>query len=761
MSDVLHLQLVPNEYIECVDDAGGGRWEAIGARGAFDCIADRAFPMPGGWYRFSARMAARSGELIGPAFAPEYVSGAPGERRVPLPPASRIDGSRIVRFGADVRSLRFEPSLSTCEFLMDDVRLRRVGRVGAFFDMFRSLFVRRRGKRARAALVRDALQRVLSGGLRSLGGWLYTEYAATQPEQSADTYAEWVRLFDSPATASQASTDRRLSALQRRPLISIVMPVYNTDRTWLRACIESVRAQQYPHWELCIADDASPAAHVRQVLDAYVAKDPRIRVAYRPQNGHISAASNTALDLVRGEFVALLDHDDELHPSALLAIAEASNAHPSWRMMFTDEDKIDTRGYRYDPYFKADFNYDLFLGQNCVSHLGVYSTELLREVGGFQLGMEGSQDWDLALRCVERLSRDEIGHIPAVLYHWRAIPGSTALASDQKSYAQDAGYKAVSSHLSRVSQGATVQPVSGLPGNYRVKYPAPDPLPRVSLIVPTRDRLSLLKMCVDSIVEKTQYDNFEIIIVDNGSVESETLDYFRTVVADPRVRVIHYPHAFNYSAINNFAASHTGAELIGLVNNDIEAISGEWLTEMVSQAVRPGVGCVGALLYYPNDTVQHAGVITGFGGVAGHGHHGHPRGGLGYFGRLALVQEYSAVTAACLLVRRSVYEEVGGLDEALMVAFNDVDFCLRVGAAGYRNVWTPYAALYHHESASRGNEDTPEKIARFESEIHFMRERWGTSLDFDPAYNVNLSLNTTPFALAFPPRHAAAATARP
>jgi GT2 family glycosyltransferase len=752
MSDVIAFQLIPNEQIERVADGGVGHWEAIGNSGSFDCIAPGSFPLAGGWYRFSSRVITRGGELVGPVFYPDYGFGAIEGARVPLPFIPETGGSCLLRFGSNVQSLRFKPSLAVSQFELDDVRLQRVGRGGAFADMFKSLFERAPGKRARLSLIKHALQRFVSGGPRSLGDWLYAAYSGADQVEPADTYAEWIKFYDRDGAAQRRSIELRIAALKHRPLISIVMPVYNTDRMWLRACIESVRAQHYPHWELCIADDASPAPHVKAVLDEYMARDPRIRVAYRPQNGHISAASNTALELAKGEFVALLDHDDELHPNALLAVAEAVNEHPSWRMMFSDEDKVDTRGRRYEPYFKPDFNYDLFLGQNCVSHLGIYSTQLLRDVGGFLLGMEGSQDWDLALRCVERLSRDEIGHIPQVLYHWRAIPGSTALSGDQKSYAHDAGYKAVTAHLARVSPGATVVPVMGLPGNYRVRYPVPSPEPRVSLIVPTRDRLHLLKMCVDSILAKTDYKNFEILIVDNGSVEVETLGYFREVVSDDRVRVLSYPHPFNYSAINNFAAANTDAEIVGLVNNDIEAISPGWLSEMVSQAVRANVGCVGALLYYPNDTVQHAGVVTGFGGVAGHGHHAHPRGGLGYFGRLALVQEYSAVTAACLLVRRSIFEEVGGLDESLQVAFNDVDFCLRVRAAGYRNLWTPFAALYHHESASRGTEDTPAKVARFESEIRFMRERWGDSLDADPAYNPNLSLNTTPFALAFPPR---------
>lgn len=753
MSDVIDFQLSPHQRIERVGQEDQHQWHALGNDGSFDCVAPNAFPLAGGWYRVDAKFLSRGGELVQPVLYPDYGFGAIEGTRVRLPFLSTGGHSCVVRFVSGVHSLRLNPSIAMCEFEIDGFRLQQIGKAQALTNMFKGLWRKTGGRRARVSITVQAVRALLSGGPRQLGDWLYGAYVGVEQEDAPDTYTQWLGLYDRTNAVRDRSIGSRLDKLQNKPLISVVMPVYNTDRTWLRACIESVRAQHYQNWELCIADDASPATHVRSVLDDYVAHDPRIRVEYRDKNGHISAASNTGLDMARGEFVALLDHDDELHPMALLVMAEAIDANPQWQMIYSDEDKIDTRGRRYDPYFKADFNYELFLGQNCVSHLGVYNTSLLREIGGFQLGMEGSQDWDLALRCVERLRSDQIGHVAAVLYHWRAIPGSTALSGDQKSYAHDAGYKAVTAHLARVASGATAEPVAGLPGNYRIRYPVTFPEPRVSLIVPTRDRVHLLKMCVTSILQKTEYKNYEILVVDNGSVEAETLDYFASLVDHPLVRVLPYPHPFNYSAINNFAVAHTEADVVGLVNNDIEAIGPDWLTEMVSHAVRPGVGCVGAMLYYPNDTVQHAGVILGFGGIAGHGHHAHPRGSLGYFGRLALVQDYSAVTAACLLVRREVYNEVGGLDESLKVAFNDVDFCLRVRAAGYRNVWTPAAELYHHESASRGHEDTPEKVARFESEILFMRNRWGDALDQDPAYNPNLSVNTTPFALAFPPRN--------
>jgi glycosyltransferase involved in cell wall biosynthesis len=754
MQNAVTLDLVPNEQIARIEDGqGNSYWRATGNDGHFLCpAAPGTFPLPGGWYRLDLSLRRRQGKLVSPMLYPDYGLGALESMRIHLPFVSRGSDHCIVRFTSAVSSIRLDPSASVCEFDCTPPVLTRMGRSAAFLGLLAGVLAEQSSVRAKLGRLFVGVKKLATHGLSGFGDWLYNSYVGTGGGEVTASYQDWIELYERDFPIDDRSVDLRLAALHRNPRFSVVMPVYNTDEKWLRACIDSVLSQDYPHWELCIADDASPAPHVRFVLDEYVAKDERIRVAYRAANGHISAASNTALDMATGDFVALLDHDDELHPKALLAMAEAIDSHRQWRMIYSDEDKIDTEGRRYEPYFKADWNYDLFLAQNCVCHLGVYDTALLREIGGFRLGIEGSQDWDLALRCVERLRPDEIGHVPAILYHWRAIPGSTALSADQKSYAQDTGREAVSAHLARVYPDAQVENIAGQPGNYRIRYSLPTPSPKVTLIVPTRDRVDLLRMCVSSILSITQYDNFEILVVDNGSVEEETLAYFASLADEPRVRVLPYPHRFNYSAINNFAAAHTDADIIGLVNNDIEAISPDWLHEMASHAWRPEIGAVGALLYYPNDTVQHAGVVTGIGGVAGHVHHGFPRGSLGYFSRMALVQNLSAVTAACLLIRRSVYEQVGGLDEQLEVAFNDVDFCLRVREAGYRNLWTPFAALYHHESASRGYENTPEKWARFQKEAFFMQTRWGSALKHDPAYNPNLSLTTAPYHLAFPPR---------
>lgn len=562
------------------------------------------------------------------------------------------------------------------------------------------------------------------------------------------TYEGWIARFDTMTEELRAQMRQEIEAMPRKPLISVVMPTYNTPKRLLRAAIESVRRQVYPHWELCIADDASTRPHVKRLLQRYMKADPRIRVAFRSTNGHISASSNTALELARGDYVALLDHDDELAEQALYHVASAINDHPDVRVIYSDEDKIDLDGERSDPHFKPGWNPDLLHSQNYISHLGVYATELVREVGGFRVGYEGSQDHDLLLRCVARCGDHEIVHVPRVLYHWRVLEGSTALDASEKSYAQQAGIRALQDYFDAQDSEARVGP--GLaPNTYRVRYPIPEPAPRVSLLIPTRDRLSLVRTCVESILEKTTYPNYEVVILDNQSVEQETLDWLDEISRDERVRVLSYNHLFNFSAINNFGARHATGEILGLINNDIEVISPDWLTEMVSHACRPEIGCVGAKLYYDNDTIQHAGVILGLGGVAGHSHKYFPRDAPGYFARLLLVQNLSAVTAACMLVRKSVYEEVGGLNERdLKIAFNDVDFCLKVHAAGYRNLWTPYAELYHHESLSRGAEDTPEKQARFTLEIQYMREKWGEILMRDPAYNCNLTTYREDFSIA-------------
>ncbi|ACX96324.1 glycosyltransferase family 2 protein [Halothiobacillus neapolitanus] len=576
---------------------------------------------------------------------------------------------------------------------------------------------------------------------------LYNQTFDTRP--GAIAYDQWIEQVEQAQLPTQATVQAFLSSQSTPVIISIVMPVYNTPEKYLRLCIDSVRAQSYPHWELCIADDKSPQPHVKKVLDEYIKKDKRIKVVYRPQNGHISKASNSALKLATGEYVALLDHDDALPEHALYFMAQAIAEHPEAQILYSDEDKIDIHGQRSEPHFKSDWNPDLFYSQNYVSHLGVYKRELLQRINGFRTGVEGSQDQDLLLRCLPHVKAEQIIHIPKILYHWRTLEGSTAMASGEKSYTTDAGIKALSDFFEK-NGPAGIKIEQGLvPNTYRVHWPIPNPAPLVSLLIPTRDRKTITEIAVRSILDKTTYPNYEIIILDNGSEEPETLDWFAAIQQeDERVKVLRYDHPFNYSAINNFGAQHAKGSLIGLINNDVEVISPDWLTEMVSHALREDIGCVGAKLYYSNDTLQHAGVILGIGGVANHSHKNSKRDSPGYFARLIVAQNFSAVTAACLIIRKSVYDQVGGLDEVnLKVAFNDVDFCLKVREAGYRNLWTPYAELYHHESISRGTEDSPEKQARFRGEVEFMQSKWGDALKLDPFYSPNLTQDREDFSI--------------
>jgi GT2 family glycosyltransferase len=525
------------------------------------------------------------------------------------------------------------------------------------------------------------------------------------------------------------------------------MPVYNPELEHLRAAIESVCNQVYPFWELCIADDASTGDDVRDLLERVAARDARVKVTFRSTNGHIAAATNSAFELAEGEWIALLDHDDLLREHALAEVALALTSRPDAQLIYTDEDKINPAGRRVDPFFKPDYAPDLFRSQNYFNHLTAHRAENIRRVGGWRVGFEGSQDYDLTLRILETIPRSAVLHVPKVLYHWRAAEGSTARSGSEKSYAYDAGLRALTEHVARSGIDAEALPIEGLPF-YRIRYEVPTPAPLVSIIIPTKDRSDLLRVSIGSILEKTTYAPFEVVLVDNGSREPETFAYFEEAARDERVRVIAYPGPFNYSAINNHAVREAKGSLIALVNNDIEVITPEWLTEMVSQACRPEIGCVGAKLYYPNDAIQHAGVILGIGGVAGHSHKLFPRASLGYFARLRLPHNLSAVTGACLVVRREVFEEVGGLDEEkLAIAFNDVDFCLKVREAGYLNLFTPFAELYHHESVSRGLEDNPEKVQRFNAEVRTMIQRWGPLLTKDPFYSPHLTLEHEDFSI--------------
>lgn len=549
-------------------------------------------------------------------------------------------------------------------------------------------------------------------------------------------YAEWINRHENIDLKSQQEQSKKFDY---RPLISIAMPVYNVEIKWLEKCIDSVINQTYDNWELCISDDASTDSKIKKCLEAYEQKEPRIKVVFRKENGHISLATNSALEIATGEFVALLDNDDELSPHALFEVVKVLNERPELDMIYSDEDKIDAEGNRFDPHFKADWSPDTLMGNNYISHLGVYRSSIVKSLGGFRKGYEGSQDYDLVLRVTEQIPEDHIYHIDKVLYHWRTIPGSTASSGEAKSYIYDSGVKALTDALNRRGIKGTVHP-GLISGFYEVTYEVLQE-ELVSVIIPTKNGYDDLKLCVDSIIEKTSYPNYEIIIADNGSTDPKMQELFAEYKKqlDERfiVELIDIP--FNYSRINNLAAKKASGKYLLFLNNDTEVIEPNWMTTMVSYAQFDRIGCVGAKLYYPDDTTQHAGVLVGIGGVAGHALNNYDRTHCGYFGRLVIDVNYLAVTAACMMVKAADFKAVNGFDETLEVAFNDVDLCLKIYELGRYNVYAHQVELYHFESKSRGYEDTPEKQKRFAGEIKKMQDKWPVYIAHDPFYNDNLT----------------------
>ncbi|WP_180287727.1 glycosyltransferase [Azospirillum oleiclasticum] len=728
------MMLTPLHDVRVAD----GAFESTGVDPAFRLASDQGRP-PTGWCLLSFRVTETSVPLA-PLLYIDTGNGFGEGGTIRLPPVASGTVETVLLLPAETKGLRFDPTDRPARFAIDNVTVREIGKLqvlGRALGLYRG----RMG---------EAMRLLRENGLAVAKQKLVQEL---MPKGAALDYPTWVQLYDTLSPHDRGAIAEGIARLTRKPLISIVMPVYNTPDPYLRRALDTVIDQLYPHWELCIADDASTAPHVAATLAEYARRDPRIKVVRRPANGHISAASNTALELATGEFVALMDHDDELPPHALYVVALEIENHPDLDILYSDEDKIDEAGVRYDPYFKSDWNYDLFCGQNMISHLGVFRRTLLEAIGGFRVGYEGSQDYDLVLRAVEKTEAARIRHVPHILYHWRVFSSSSSFSTTALPTATNAARRALQDHFDRIGVPARVEPAPGAEWYSRIAYPLPDPLPLVSLLVPTRDKLDLLRQCVDGLLDGTDYPNLEVLILDNNSEEPATLEWFAALEGRPRVRVLRYEGAFNFSAINNFGVEHAKGELIGLINNDIKVIEPGWLKEMVSHAVRPEVGAVGAKLYYGDDTIQHAGVVTGINGVANHIHKHLPREHPGHFGRLRLVQDMSVVTAACLVMRRSVFDAVGGLDAGnLAVAFNDVDLCLKVREAGHLVVWTPHAELYHLESASRGSDMAPDKINRFMGEIRHMHARWGRTLLNDPYYNPNLTLDAGDFSLAFPPR---------
>jgi GT2 family glycosyltransferase len=557
-------------------------------------------------------------------------------------------------------------------------------------------------------------------------------------------YGQWLQQ-NGPRESDLARMREVADLLPLQPTISIVMATYDPRPDFLRAALDSVLAQVYPRWELCIADDHSLDPQIAPILRAYAARDARIRLTVRETNGHISLATNSALALATGEFVAFLDHDDALTPDACYELAVCVNRHPDADMIYSDEDKIDDGGVLRDPYFKPDWSPDSFLSRMYTGHFAAYRRSVVSDLGGMRVGFEGSQDYDLVLRLTERTT--QIHHVARILYHWRAHTNSTAGEACAKPYASEAAIRAIGDALERRGEPGDVAEVPGSPGVYIVRYRLAEKL-KISIVVPTRDHGDDVERCLKSVVERSTYDDFEILLVDNGSTDKRSREFFaRWPERDARVRLLRYDVPFNYAKINNWAVARALGSLVVLLNNDTEILTPDWLEALAEQASRPSIGAVGAMLLYDDDTVQHGGVIVGINGVAGHSHKHLPRDAAGYFQMLKAVNNYSAVTAACLMVRKDVYDRLGGLEEQLAVAFNDIDFCLKAVEAGLRNVWLPHVILRHAESKSRGHDTTFARRQILYREESYMKRRWGTDVRPDPYYSPNLTLRSEDYAL--------------
>jgi glycosyltransferase involved in cell wall biosynthesis len=562
------------------------------------------------------------------------------------------------------------------------------------------------------------------------------------------SFQDWIKSFDTLSETDKDQIRKHIETFSHKPLVTILMSASNHQKIYLSAAIESVRQQIYTHWELRISVEGSCDQQSKKLLNELQNIDNRIEVVYR--NEHDNSTNNSTLKNSEGEWVAFLYQDDKISSHALYFMVNEINKHPEADIIYSDEDKIDECERRSSPHFKSDWNPDLFYSYNYISNFLVCRATLINKVEGFREGFGEVQIYDLLLRCITKIPPQNIRHIPRILYHQRHISRPKGLSGLTKSSTDEHSKEALKEHFEK--SGYRVQIKSGLaPHTYRVSFPIQEPLPKVDIIIPTRNRSDLLESCIDSIRNKTRYSNYKITVVDNLSDDPNTLNYLDKLKANNIAKVLIFNQPFNFSAINNCAVSKTDGPMLCLMNNDVEVIDPHWLLEMVSHAQRPEIGAVGCKLLYPNKTIQHGGVIIGIGGVAGHSHKHYPADSPGYFFRLQTIQNISAVTGACLVVRRELYENAGGLEDKLEVAFNDVDFCLRIQEQGYRNLWTPYAQLIHHESLSRGYDDSPEKKEHFNNEKSFMLKRWGDVLKRDPYYNPNLTLQHEDFKISSHP----------
>lgn len=555
-------------------------------------------------------------------------------------------------------------------------------------------------------------------------------------------YGPWYQAYVPDQETLEAQKKHKFDY---RPLISIAVPAYQTPVEFLKQMIESLISQTYPEWELCIANASPDNEEMQRVLADYSEKDSRVRFCNLKENLGIAENTNRAFSMAKGEFMGLLDHDDLLATNALYEIVQALQDHPQADALYTDEDKVTTElDEHFQPHLKPDFNLDLLRSNNYICHFFVVRRSIVEKAGGFRKEFDGAQDYDFIFRCTENAR--EVLHVPEILYHWRTHKASTADNPASKMYAFEAGKRAIEANLERTGTKGVVSHTQDI-GFYRVKYPVQGK-PLVSVIIPNKDEKETLRTCMEMLNNNTSYQNFEIIIIENNSTTDEIFRYYKELSKDPRIHLLRWGKEFNYSAINNFGVAHAKGEYLLFLNNDIKSINPDWMEELLGVCQRPEVGGVGAKLIYPDNTIQHAGCVVGMGGIAGHMFVDMPADRTGYLHKASLLQDMSAVTAACLMMKKEVFEEAGGFTEELAVAFNDVDLCLKVRKNNHLIVYDPYAKLYHMESKTRGAEDSKEKVRRFQTEIEYMRCHWLDILkNGDPYYNKNLSLTKWNYSL--------------
>ena len=722
-----------------------GEYKALGDAPRFELTIS---PSPrAGWYYLEAALVRNNGSRD----AHILLVTDQGQHTIPIPTNLRGTVREVIYVPIGVTKLYWIPTAAPGFFSQSPLLVHKISVIESFFRrayrvVFDLLRFCNRPPATRAGLTwwgaisnrQDAYQRTATLRIKRLRG---------------NDYPTFIALNDTLKKADIRALRTQVPQLPLRPVISLIMPVQAPRAEVFREALDSVSEQIYPHWELLLAGDFSADTQGHAIANEYRSKNFQVKIVSVKPGADLAAPFNRALERVQGEFVARINQHDQIPPHALFCLAREISKHPEADLIYTDDDSIDDANKRLDPRFKPDWNPDLFYSYNYLANLCLYRVDRVRRFGGYRPGFEGAEDYDLALRYLKNTSASKIRHIPRVLYHTRALSQPMAPTSSRlqgEGWGEGKAHQSGKCALAAYFEGGGITIENGpAPGLYRIKHPLPVQPPLVSIIIPTRDKVEILKKCIESIQQKTDYGNWEMLVVDNQSVESDTHTYFEQIQGDLRIKVIRYEKPFNYSALNNFAVQYAHGEILALLNNDIEVIAKEWLTEMVSHAMRPGIGAVGAKLLYSNGMVQHAGVIIGIGGVAGHAHKYLKGDDHGYCHRAVVTQNLSAVTGACLVVRKSRYLEVGGLNEAdLAVAFNDIDFCLKLVAAGYHNVFTPYARLCHHESISRGQDDTPEKHELLIREFSYMKNAWGRLLQHDPAYNQNLTLEFDNFALS-------------